>query len=334
MNSLSIFDNKNIVIFGAAGFIGSNIIRYIKKKSNAAIYAYDLKNNESEDIFFCDVRKSINHIKFPSNIDLIINLAAVHREPGHASNEYYETNILGAENICKFANHVDCNNIIFTSSISPYGISDEVKNETCMTYPETPYGNSKLIAEKIHLCWANQDINKKSLIIVRPGVVFGKGENGNMSRLVRAIKGNYFRYTGNKSVPKAGIYIDELLRQISFVYEYQKNNPIEKQILFNSSIWPNPTIHDYVKSICRTLNKDRSFISIPYPLLMLAAYTLEGFSKIFRFPNFASPVRVRKLIKTNHIEPKRLIDLNYKPNLNLQDSMNHWQSIDMELWTK
>ena len=80
--------------------------------------------------------------------------------------------------------------------------------------PNTPYGSSKLAAEKIHIAWQNRDIKNRILTIVRPGVVFGKGEGGNMSRLVKLIHKNFFFYMGNKDTRKAGIYVKELVNQI------------------------------------------------------------------------------------------------------------------------
>ena len=60
-----------------------------------------------------------------------------------------------------------------------------------MPMPDTAYGISKLVAEKIHQIWQKDDDNKK-LITIRPGVVFGPGEDGNVPRLIKAIKNNYF----------------------------------------------------------------------------------------------------------------------------------------------
>ena len=102
--------------------------------------------------------------------------AAVHREPGHEGHEYYQTNLLGAENVCDWADKVNCQKIIFSSSIAPYGPSEDERNESSLPVPTTAYGGSKLAAEKIHQIWQAKDFDKRQLVIVRPGVVFGPGE--------------------------------------------------------------------------------------------------------------------------------------------------------------
>ena len=43
--------------------------------------------------------------------------------------------------------------ILFTSSIAPYGASEDLKTEETLPTPNTPYGISKLVAEKIHQIW-------------------------------------------------------------------------------------------------------------------------------------------------------------------------------------
>ena len=91
---------------------------------------------------------------------------------------YFETNIRGAENVCAFAEKFGIKKIVFTSSIAPYGAAEDLKTEETLPTPNTPYGISKLVAEKIHTIWQAKQPNERQLTIVRPGVVFGKGENG------------------------------------------------------------------------------------------------------------------------------------------------------------
>lgn len=43
--------------------------------------------------------------------------------------------------------------VVFTSSIAPYGTAAKLKEETTLPTPNTPYGISKLIVEKIHIVW-------------------------------------------------------------------------------------------------------------------------------------------------------------------------------------
>ena len=188
----------NFIIIGGTGFIGTHLTILIKQQySDAHVYNLDivrpdiplpavkvspLKGGQVLRSVFveCDVRKSIEHLPFtPTSEDVIFNFAAVHRTPGHPDQAYFETNIRGAENVCAFAEKFGIKKIVFTSSIAPYGAAEDLKTEETLPTPNTPYGISKLVAEKIHTIWQAKKPNERQLTIVRPGVVFGKGENGN-----------------------------------------------------------------------------------------------------------------------------------------------------------
>ena len=69
-----------------------------------------------------------------------------------------------------FAEQYGIKKIVFTSSIAPYGADEALKEETTLPTPNTPYGISKLVAEKIHEKWAEKD-PKREQTILRPGVV-------------------------------------------------------------------------------------------------------------------------------------------------------------------
>ena len=191
------------VIFGGCGFIGLYFAEeLIKLKICEFIYLIDIKEPEdnflitkfillkqSEKVKFIksDVRQSLNNLNI-KNVDLIVDFAAVHREPGHKDHEYFETNVEGSKNICNFAESTYCKNIIFTSSIAVYGAGDYEKNETSKTLPTSAYGKSKLECEKNYTTWYNKNKDEKIVTICRPGVVFGPGEKGNVTRLIKIIK--------------------------------------------------------------------------------------------------------------------------------------------------
>lgn len=127
----------NYIIFGGSGFIGTHLIKLIKKncyKSGDKIIDVDIvmpgeegvvpgkvERIENVEYIRADVRSRIEFEFESTKNDIIFNLAAVHRTPGHKDNEYFETNILGAQNVVDFAEKNNINKILFTSSIAPYG---------------------------------------------------------------------------------------------------------------------------------------------------------------------------------------------------------------------
>lgn len=335
---------KTAVIFGGVGFIGSFFAEYlISKAGYTKVYLFD--NCTSLDkytevkqritamvgIHFIhgDVRERIDWMP-AEPISLVANFAAVHREPGHQDHEYYECNLLGAEKVCNWAARVDCNRIIFTSSIAPYGPSEEVKDEHSLPVPETAYGGSKLAAEKIHQVWRAGDSNRQ-LVIVRPGVVFGPGEGGNVSRLIKAILGGYFFYMGNKKTRKAGIYVKELCETMIWVLNSQKSQS-EGYTLYNATMNPGPSIEEYVNEIKDVAGIRRYVPNLPSPILLIVAYLIELVAKPLGINHPFSPVRVKKLIRSNNIIPTYLAENEYKFKFTLKEALIDWKKEYPEEW--
>ena len=207
----------NYIVTGGSGFIGTHLINLLKEVyPDCNIYNLDIVENCQDGkatYINCDVRKPIDLKDVVITVDdIIFNFAAVHRTPGHPDHAYFETNILGAENVTAFAEKHGIRKIVFTSSIAPYGAAEDLKKETTLPTPNTPYGISKLVAEKIHTIWQAKSQQERQLTIVRPGVVFGKRENGNFTRLYWGIRGHKFMYPGRKDTVKACIYVKELVR--------------------------------------------------------------------------------------------------------------------------
>lgn len=334
------------VIFGGSGFIGSFFSRYIDDLGSVdKVYLVDTVSLEQKistyrralvaaspriEFVQADVREPINWMP-PESIELIANFAAVHREPGHEDFEYYETNLLGAEHVCAWAAQVGCNRMIFTSSISPYGTSEAVKDERSLPVPATAYGGSKLAAEKIHQIWQARDDANRRLVIVRPGVVFGPGEGGNVSRLIKAVLHRYFFYMGNRTTRKAGVYVKELCNAMWWVLQQQEAKG-EHVSLFNMSMNPGPCIEDYVETVCKVAGVKRMVPAVPYPLLLAAAYAIDAIAKPLRISHPFSPVRIRKLVRSNNILPTYLVENGYSYQYTLESAFADWKQSCPEEW--
>jgi nucleoside-diphosphate-sugar epimerase len=328
------------VIFGGAGFIGLHLTRHLiagelaervwlvdlrAPELNAFPQAVrDVAGSDRVRIVTADVRRPLEALGLPERAHLAVNLAAVHREPGHAPHEYYETNLAGAENVCAWAERVDCRRVAFTSSIAIYGPGGGAKHEGTVPVPETPYGGSKLAAEHIHRAWQRAGAGRR-LLIVRPGVIYGPGEGGNVTRLVRAVLGRYFAYTGNRGVRKAGGYVKELCNALTWGLQRLEETP-QGVSLFNFSMDPPPSVAEYVEAICRVAGVRRRVPTLPYGLLLAAAYALEALARPVGLRQPVSPVRVRKLVRSTEIEPRALRSAGYPWVFTLEQALADWQA--------
>lgn len=311
----------NYFITGGSGFIGTHLTNLLKERfPHCHIYNLDIVENSQEGkvtYIYCDVRKPIHLEEVTvTEDDVIFNFAAVHRTPGHSDHEYFETNILGAENVTAFAEKYGIRRIVFTSYIAPYGAAENLKEEITVPTPNTPYGISKLVAEKIHTIWQAKNSSERQLTIVRPGVVFGKGENGNFTRLYWGLRGRKFMYPGRKDTVKACIYVKELVCFMLYRLEHHEQG-VE---LYNCTFEPAYTIEQIVATMNKVTGLNRTAPLIPAWILMPAAAVIGCLGA----PMGICPARVRKLMVSTNICGKKLADSGYHFHYTFEEAIADW----------
>ena len=315
----------NYLIFGGNGFVGNHLISliYSKNLENCKIYNLDKSNSKNEfyTSIILDVRKKIDLKLSDTSNSIIFNLAAVHVTPGHPNNEYFETNVLGAENICTFARENDITTIVFTSSIAPYGVSETIKTEESLPYPNTPYGISKLNAEYIHKIWQAEDPKRRRLIIVRPGVIFGKGESGNFTRLYNSLKKGTFFYPGRKDTLKAAVYVKDVVR---ILFE-TTNDKTPEVITYNLTYFPTYSIEEICNTICKVTDIRKPKIIIPSILLQSVAKVLYLILRITgRSFDGIHPQRVKKLMISTNVSGEKLSKSKYHLKFSFREALEDW----------
>ena len=368
----------NYIIFGGTGFIGTHLAKLLKaERPNDKVWNLDVVSPDRLDwalenkvaswatvkdyktalcegevhpatFVECDVRKPLVDASgaltvdlpfTPTSEDVIFNFAAIHRTPGHPDRDYFETNVRGAENVCDFAEKYGIRKMVFTSSIAPYGAAEELKEESTLPTPNTAYGISKYVAEKVHMMWQargvandNDDDNGRELTIVRPGVVFGKGENGNFTRLYWGIKKHTFAYPGRKDTIKACVYVKELVRFMLWRLEHAHDNDAANAYdddnrgigssadIFNCTFEPAYTIEEIVKTIKKVTGLKQAVPYVPNAVIMPAAVG----AKMVGSPMGICPARVKKLQISTNICGKKLAECGYKFKWTFEEAVEDW----------
>ncbi len=310
---------SGVIVFGGSGFIGSHLINKLVESNTSPIISVDIKppkiNVEGVIYITADVRDLSAFSLNGKSISTIYNFAAIHTTPGHEHYEYYETNILGANEVTKFAENNGINEIIFTSSISVYGAGESRKTEASTPTPVSSYGYSKMMAEQIHKTWHERNKSSK-LIIVRPAVVFGPGEGGNFTRLASLLDKGFFIYPGRKDTIKSCIYIDDLL----YAIEHARNKNIHF-VLFNGAYTTRYTLENIVNAF-----QDQHFPNVK-TMLFPKGVMLAGAS-LLKAVNFLDigihPERILKLINSTDVYPQWLEDEGLLFDNGLKNALAKW----------
>lgn len=158
-----------ILLTGNKGFIGSRISYDLDAIGNDWC-GYDIKDGNGNDIR--DLRR-LDEVFEKYQIDTVIHLAALAgvRRGEDYPQEYFDTNVIGTENILKMCKKYKVKKVIMFSSSSVYGKNGE-------GHPDSFYGISKLAMENLHERYPEI----QQLFIVRPFTVYG--ENGRRDQVI------------------------------------------------------------------------------------------------------------------------------------------------------
>lgn len=315
------------IVTGGSGFIGRFLVRDLLAAGGfEAVYNLDIRAPAhpapGETHVACDLRSPITADFGPLDPDgtWIYNLAAACREPGFEPREYFDINVGGAEHVTALAERLGVRNIFFTSTMSSYGRMERPTPETAPQYPETPYGVSKTIAERIHRAWLAGDPARR-LIICRPGVIFGPGDRENIPRMLKAVRKGYFFFPGSPDIVKGYGYVHGLVESVRFVMA----RPDRPLIIYNYAERDCQPLGGMVKTMQAFLGTRTFKLRIPQPLLLLASYGFLILGKIRGRPYAIHPVRVRKVAFPTNLKPKYLIDHGFTFHFPLEKALEHWR---------
>ncbi len=306
---------KKISIIGGAGFVGTNFAnRLAKKKIPFEIIDIKVSQKFKGKSLYGDVR-DVDSLRKAISGSLVINLAAVHRDDIANSREYYNTNVKGAENVCKVCSEKKIKKILFTSSVAIYGFALPNTDENGVINPFNDYGKSKFEAEKKYILWSKAKEN--SLIIVRSTVIFGEGNRGNVYNLIKQIKSGRFVMIGNGLNKKSIAYIENVC---AFLEECMNMKSGLK--IFNYADQPAIEMNTFVKQIKINLDKNGKIgVRLPYWIGLYIGYLGDIINRLLGVKVPITSVRIKKFcIDTTFSSTKEELK-NFRPPYTVNQSI-------------
>jgi nucleoside-diphosphate-sugar epimerase len=125
--------------------------------------------------------------------DVVIHLAGLAHDTSKVSNDedYFQTNTEFTKVIFDAFIQSRAKKFIFLSSVKAAAdIVNGILTEDCVPDPQTPYGKSKLKAEQYIISKENS-LLQKQFYILRPSMVYGEGNKGNLNTLYRFLSKGY-----------------------------------------------------------------------------------------------------------------------------------------------
>jgi nucleoside-diphosphate-sugar epimerase len=305
-----------ILILGGSGFIGTRLTTLLTEQ-NIAVSIGDLSQSERFPEYWqpCDVRKSETFIELLRSASAVINLAAEHRDDVRPLSRYHETNVHGASEVCIAARKAGTQKIIFTSSVAVYGFHNRPTDESGPFAPFNEYGKTKLEAEGIYRAWAAEDPTR-TLVIVRPSVVFGERNRGNVYNLLHQIASGRFLMVGSGRNAKSMVYVGNIA---AFLKHSLSLGPGVH--IFNYVDGPDMDTNTLVELIRRCLNKSGSTMRIPIALALAGGYLLDGLARVTGRRFAISAIRVRKFCESTQFRADRVAESGFIAPYSLSEGL-------------
>jgi len=281
-----------VSIIGGSGFIGSRLCKRLDKDAQFDFSVIDKRISKlfPDKTFSADVRDFKKVMSYVPKEAIIVNLAAEHRDDVRPKSLYDEVNVEGAENVCATAKKNNVKTIIFTSSAAVYGFAPVETDENGEIAPFNDYGRTKYEAEQVYRAWQKEDPAVRALVIVRPAVVFGEGNRGNVYNLLKQIEAGFFVMVGNGKNKKSMAYVENVAAFLEYMLF-----PSPGIHVYNYVDGPDFTMNDLVKNIRRSLSRSEKIpLRMPYFLGRIIGGFFDAFASITQKSYAVSMIRIKK----------------------------------------
>ena len=262
--------NKTVLITGAGGFIGSNIVNEFLK-NGFKIYAIihnslpeEFEHNRQVELIKCDVtdNKAVSSMfeYLSQKPEIIVHVAGLASDVG--ADEIFRK--LNYESV-KIMAQLPCKRFIYISSTDVYGIKDfngENEEELPMCeFPKNPYPKYKIKSE----LWLKGNLTSEKYVIIRPAAVWGKGDRTLEKRFLGFLRMSPFivhfgKWKGKNRWPLANV---ETLAKVVFSccltdeFTGQAVNIIDTK---------RTTIDEYYRELIGEYFPDKKFRTITLPM--------------------------------------------------------------------
>jgi nucleoside-diphosphate-sugar epimerase len=274
--------NETILITGIKGFIGTNLVNYFGDQDSIRLYGLDLFSNDLSPGGKIFNWEQLN--KLPK-VDTVIHLAGKAHDTNNKTNHdiYFDINTGLTKKIYDWFLYSNASKFIFFSSVKAAAdvVLDDALTEEVNPKPVGPYGESKLAAERYIL---DNTISNKAVYILRPCMIHGPGNKGNLTLLYKVVTKGFPWPLGSFNNKRSFCSIGNL----NFVVQKIVENDIESGIYNIADDLPLST-NNIIRLIAESVQKPPRIYTINKDVINIISYI----GNILRLP--LNQERLKKL---------------------------------------
>lgn len=349
-----------ITIIGGSGFVGTRLTKRLVEKGYTVKIADKRKSVTYPELWVrCDVRNKGNETnEFPASLtdeamapgadkiakesqpmhsllevlkgsDVVINLSAEHRDDVTPKSLYDDVNVQGNENILDVCSKLGIHKVIFTSSVAVYGFAPVGTDETGKINYFNDYGRTKFLAEEKYREWLKKD-SSNNAVIIRPTVIFGEQNRGNVYNLLRQIASGKFPMVGKGTNRKSMNYVENVVAFIE--YELTHDNEGGEH-LYNYCDEPAYDMNHLVLDCYKALGKPKTkLIHFPFWLAYFGGLCFDLLGFILHKKFAINSIRVKKFTQNTYFVGNNIKKTDFVPPVSLEEGLR--RTIDYEFVKK
>jgi UDP-glucose 4-epimerase len=308
---------ENVLVTGANGFIGQVLARKLQAMGiNVRRAVRKSVDNQEDNSITLDL--TADWTSNPcAGVDTVFHLAG----KAHALSEiaaddldYQRINTYGTIKLLEAAKAANVQRFIFFSSVKAVLDRKTLQDETNLVASDTPYGLSKRAAEVYVL---NGSYVPHS-VVIRPCMVYGNTEKGNLPRMISAIERGFFPPLPEMENRRSMVHVDDVVTAAILAAQHP-NAAGQIYIVSDGQTYSTRQLYEF---ICAALNKKPFPIKMPILLLKGLAKVGDTIGQMrgrrFLFDSDA----LEKLIGSAHYSNAKIeTELGFKAQQHLQNAL-------------
>lgn len=308
-------DMRRVLVTGGSGFIGQRLCSALRRDGYGVLASGRRARAGPWDAFAV---WDASPVTVPENIDVIFHLAGkAHAlaETQQDENEYFRINTEGTRKLLEAARAARIKRFVFFSSVKAMGEGGDIcLDEQAACEPETPYGKSKLEAERLVL----EGGYVPDPVVLRLSMVYGPTRKGNLPRMIESVhKGRFppLPETGNK---RSMVHVNDVV-QAAILAAEKVDAAGQTYIVTDGTPYSTHQIYEW---ICHALEKPVPSWHVPFGMLKMLARVGDGIGVLrgrrFMFDSDA----LEKLLGSAWYSSEKIQrELGYKPVCDLRSTL-------------
>ena len=315
---------QKILVTGANGFIGSNLVKRLLYEGNE-VRSLVRKTSDlsfldglNTELFYGDIN-NVESLKTALNdIDLVFHVAGLAADWGPYS-IFDKVNFQGTKNVAQTAANAKVKKLVYISTVAFHGFGKiNMTEESPVAKNLIPYADTKYKAEQ--WLWDFQNQTDMKITAVRPGNVFGVNDRTFMLKYLEAMQTGKFMEVNKGRSKTCPVFIDNLIDVITLISREDKADGHA----FIATDGLDIDWHTFNSKLADGLGIKLPKASIPYGVAYPVAKTYYGIHKTLGLKSepFLTPYRINNGGKDYHFSIGKLQRFfDYQPRTGLDEAV-------------